>query len=93
LEDAMRLLLDYAWYALAFAATLLLPFWVRRDANGLLLVNVVVVWTLFHIAFLGEPRYHIPLYPLFIIAAVSGAASAIAKGRTLYERRFQSRTP
>lgn len=87
LEDAVRLLLDYAWYALAFAAVLLLPFWLRRDARRLLLVNVVVIWTLFHVAFLGEPRYHIPLYPLFIIAAAGGVAGAMARAQSVWARR------
>ena len=76
LERALRWLLDSSYYALIFVAVASIPFWLRRDPIRLLLVNVVLLWTLFHIAFLGEPRYHIPLYPLFIIAAVGGVWAA-----------------
>ncbi len=98
MESALRWVLDVAWYALVFAAVLTLPFWVRRadgrragvaprDAAARLLpVTVVVLWTLFHMAFLGEPRYHMPLYPLLIIAAVGGCAAAIGGVRAAAPR-------
>ena len=87
LESGLRYGLDASWYALVFTAVLLLPFWLRRDAKRLALVNLVAVWTLFHVAFLGEPRYHVPLYPIFIIAAAGGVAAAVAAARDALARR------
>ncbi len=100
LESALRWVLDSAWYALVFAAVLTLPFWLRRangnrrtadgdrraDAARLLPVTVVVLWTLFHMAFLGEPRYHVPLYPLLIIAAVGGISALSSRLRAAVPR-------
>jgi predicted MFS family arabinose efflux permease len=87
LEEGLRYGLDASWYALVFVAVLSLPLWLRRDARRLLLVNLVAVWTLFHIAFLGEPRYHVPLYPIFIIAAAGGVAAALAAAQGALARR------
>ena len=72
LEDALWHVFDYGYYVLLFAALASTPLWLRRDPRSWLLANIVVMWTLFHIAFLGEPRYHVPLYPVFAIAAVAG---------------------
>ena len=98
LESALRWLLDSSYYALIFAAVASIPFWLRRDPIRLLPVNVVLLWTLFHIAFLGEPRYHIPLYPLFIIAAVGGVWAAAPRigsmlGRMRSVRRVDAPAP
>jgi hypothetical protein len=51
-----------------------------------LLVSVVIWWTLFHIAFLAEPRYHVPLYPILSIAFAAGARIAGAKLVALRKR-------
>ena len=59
-EDGLRRLFDYSYLILLVAAAAAVPLWLRRDAKTLLLVNLVLMWTLFHIAFLAEPRYHVP---------------------------------
>jgi SAM-dependent methyltransferase len=41
------------------------------------------MWTLFHIVFNGEPRYHVPLYPLFALSAVGGFATIAIAWRQL----------
>jgi 4-amino-4-deoxy-L-arabinose transferase-like glycosyltransferase len=74
LEEALPRVFDVSYYALLFAAVLSVPLCPRRDANAALLINVVLMWTLFHIAFLGEPRYHVPLYPAFALAVAAGAS-------------------
>jgi len=73
LESGLRWTLDIAYFSLLFVAIASLPFWIRRNARAWLLASIVLIWTLFHMAFLGEPRYHIPLYPVFFIAAAAGA--------------------
>lgn len=89
LEDALWHVFDSSYYLLFFAAIASAPFWLRRDANRLLLASVFVFWTLFHVLFLGEPRYHIPLYPFFAIAVVGGLSIAIARGLAALERLRQ----
>ena len=54
---------DVSYYALVFGALVTTPFWLKRDAGRQLPLFVLVLWTLFHIAFQGEPRYHVPLFP------------------------------
>ena len=94
LEDALWHVFDYSYYAALFAAVASVPLWVRREANRLLLVNVVVFWTLFHVIFLGEPRYHVPLFPLLSVAAVGGVAIALGRLRSLREGwRLTGRPP
>jgi 4-amino-4-deoxy-L-arabinose transferase-like glycosyltransferase len=75
LEDALPRIFDVAYYVLFFAAALSVPLWLRPGGNAALLMNVLVMWTLFHIVFLGEPRYHVPLYPAFALAVAAGVAA------------------
>ena len=86
LEDALWYVFDSSYYALLFAAVLTVPFWFRRNADRLLPLNILLWWTVFHIVFLGEPRYHVPLYPLMSIAAVGGSLAALAAARAAFER-------
>lgn len=78
LRRALPGLIDYSYYALLIAAAASVPLWLRRDARRWMLINVVLMWTVFHAAFLGEPRYHVPLYPIFVIAAAGGIWALIA---------------
>ena len=65
--------LDATYYALLFASLASVPLWFRRgDPARMVLVNTILVWTLFHMAFLGEPRYHVPLFPLFALSLGGG---------------------
>lgn len=93
LEEALPEVLDASYYVLLFAAVLSVPLWFRRDANAALLVNVVLMWTLFHVAFLGEPRYHVPLYPAFALAAAAGGAALVAFVRAGARRSARERRP
>ncbi len=77
LQDALPSLFDASYYGLLFAALAWAPLWLRRSANGLLIASVVAWWTVFHIVFLGEPRYHVPLYPVFAIAAAAVGAALL----------------
>ena len=85
-EHALEPLFDYAYYALLFVALASVPFWLRRRPDRLLLVNVVLLWTLIHIVFQGEPRYHVPLYPVFSIAAAAGVWLAVERSFALWGR-------
>ena len=90
LQTALRYTLDVSYYALIFVTIGSAIFWFRRDAKRWLLVNVLVVWTLFHVLFLGEPRYHVPLYPLFFIAAAGGIWACIDRVRAVLDDRREA---
>lgn len=77
LDNALWRVFDIAYYTLFLAAVVSIPLWLRRRPERVLLASVFVFWTLFHIAFLAEPRYHVPLYPAFAIAVAGGLWTAI----------------
>ena len=83
LQDRLWVLFDASYYSMLFAALVFMPLWIVGGAKKQLLVNVLVVWTLFHIVFNGEPRYHVPLYPLMALSAVGGMATIAAGWRQL----------
>jgi 4-amino-4-deoxy-L-arabinose transferase-like glycosyltransferase len=77
LKDTLHNVLDYGYYTMLFAAVGSTLLWARRrDANRLLLLVIIAYWTLFHIVFIGDPRYHQPLYPLFFISLAAGLSIA-----------------
>ncbi|MBI4571285.1 MAG: glycosyltransferase family 39 protein [Chloroflexi bacterium] len=84
LAAALPVAVIVSYYALLALATLALPFWLRRrDPAATLLVSLVALWALFHVGFFSLPRYHLPLLPLFAIAAawlITGLAGAL-RGR------------
>ncbi len=41
----------------------------RTDATGVLLLSVVAYWTIVHVAFFGDQRFHAPILPLMCIWA------------------------
>jgi 4-amino-4-deoxy-L-arabinose transferase-like glycosyltransferase len=70
LRSAVAPLVAATHYPLLALAVLALVLWLRsRRPEALLLASVVVLWALFHVAFFAQPRYHLPLLPLFCIAA------------------------
>ncbi|MEX2157822.1 MAG: glycosyltransferase family 39 protein [Dehalococcoidia bacterium] len=80
LQRALPMALDVSYDAFLLASLASVPFWFsRHDPKRLMLVNFVLVWTLFHVVFLGEPRYHVPLFPLFAIALGGGAWAAVER--------------
>jgi len=87
LHDPLWYLFTYSYYILFFAAVASLPLWLRRDPYRLLLGSVFLFWSLFHIAFSAEPRYHVPLYPAFAIAVAGGAALALDGAHAAIGRR------
>ena len=62
------------------------PFWLKRDAGRQLPLLVLVLWTLFHIAFQGEPRYHVPLFPLLAVAFAAGVFALADACRSRWRR-------
>ena len=77
LDGVLWRVFDVTYYTLFLAAVVSIPLWLRRRPERVLLASFFVFWTLFHVAFLAEPRYHVPLYPAFAIAVAGGLWIAI----------------
>ena len=84
LETNLWRVFDASYYALFLSALVFMPLWLLRgDPRRQLLFNVLIMWTLFHIVFNGEPRYHVPLYPFFALSAVGGFSTIAIAWRQL----------
>lgn len=70
LRAALPPLVYVSHYGLLALAAIALPLWFRvRDPKTCLLVSTVALYALFHVAFFGLPRYHLPILPLFALSA------------------------
>ena len=70
LDSLARLGDAYYWGLLLLAALALIRL---RSVTLVRLMGVTLaLWAVFHIAFFGEPRYHIPLLPLLALLAAAG---------------------
>ena len=57
-----------SYYTLLILAVLSAPLTLGvRNPQALFLTAVIVFWTLVHVAFFGEPRFHVPLLPLAVL--------------------------
>ncbi|HLB29668.1 MAG TPA: glycosyltransferase family 39 protein, partial [Dehalococcoidia bacterium] len=69
--DSLKRLADiYYWLLLLFAALALVR--LRSVTLVRLMGATVVLWAVFHVAFFGEPRFHLPLLPLLALLAAAG---------------------
>jgi 4-amino-4-deoxy-L-arabinose transferase-like glycosyltransferase len=75
----------YALLALTAASALL----VRRSRLFFALWSTIGVWLALHLIFAGEPRYHVPLYPVAAVLS-AGALAAIA---TAVQSRIDAGAP
>jgi 4-amino-4-deoxy-L-arabinose transferase-like glycosyltransferase len=80
---ARLVLLTDGWYWLVLAcAALGVRAWCStREPVRLLLVTVVVYWTLVHVAFFGDPRFHVPILPILALWAAAGVMGLVAPRR------------
>ena len=64
--------LSNVYYFLVLGLLLLsVPFWLRRKQPGrILLVSLLAYWTLVHLVFFGDPRFHAPIMPIVALLAV-----------------------
>ena len=68
-REPLRLLLDVSYLTVMAAAAgglLLLP---GPHGTRMFVLIFVALWTLFHVVFFGEPRFHIPMLAIIIPAA------------------------
>jgi 4-amino-4-deoxy-L-arabinose transferase-like glycosyltransferase len=90
LHDGVReglLGLSNVYYFSVLALFLLgVPLWLSgRDPGRLLLASVFVYWTLVHLVFFGDPRFHAPIMPVVALLA-SLPIVALWSGRAPWQR-------
>ncbi len=79
-RQGLSLLSNGYYFAMLGFLVLGLPLWFTwRHPVRLLLVSVLAYWTLVHLVFFGDPRFHIPVEPL--IAVLASIPWAVLWGR------------
>jgi 4-amino-4-deoxy-L-arabinose transferase-like glycosyltransferase len=86
LDDGVRDVLAitsnvYYWAVLAMAAGGIVLSLLRRSAIEVLLLSMVAYWTLAHVAFFADPRFHAPVVPVLCVFAGAAAVAAWSAGR------------
>jgi 4-amino-4-deoxy-L-arabinose transferase-like glycosyltransferase len=76
----------YYFSVLALAALGVQRWLVLRDPGRVLLVSLVVYWTLVHLVFFGDARFHTPILPII------GLLAAMAWFPTRSDRRIEAQT-
>jgi hypothetical protein len=71
----------YYWAVLALAAAGVALSIARRSPAIVLLVSMLVYWTLAHVAFFADPRFHAPIVPVLCVFAGAAAVAAWSAGR------------
>lgn len=67
----------YYWLVLGLALAGLAGWSWRRHPVRLLLVSLVAYWTLVHVAFFADPRFHAPMLPVLALFASAGAVAVL----------------
>jgi 4-amino-4-deoxy-L-arabinose transferase-like glycosyltransferase len=76
----------YYWLLLGLAG-IGVTRWLRaRDSVRLLLVSLVAYWTMVHIAFFADPRFHAPIMPVLCMWAAVGAVAIVGQLRSAIAR-------
>ncbi|MDZ4278145.1 MAG: glycosyltransferase family 39 protein [Dehalococcoidia bacterium] len=78
-EGRWGLFSDVFYYAVIGVAVITLPFWLRRMRawHWLLLGPFLAYSAMWAFVFVGEPRYHAPLLPIFALLAAIGLAALL----------------
>jgi len=71
----------YYWLVLALAVAGIRSWLSLRDPARLLLVSLVAYWTLVHVAFFGDPRFHASIMPVVALFAACGLNRAFGRIR------------
>ncbi|MDP9238031.1 MAG: glycosyltransferase family 39 protein [Chloroflexota bacterium] len=74
------------WLVLAWAVFGVRAWLSTREPARLLLLSVVIYWTLVHIAFFGDPRFHAPIVPILALWAAAGVMAHLAPSVKIHAR-------
>ena len=81
-REALLSLSNVYYFAVLGLAVLGLPLWAsRRDPGRLLLVSLVAYWTVIHLVFFADPRFHAPIMPIAALFAALPLATLWSNGR------------
>ncbi len=83
-------LFDSAWLALAVFSIAGLTLGLRRKTWGGPTVVVLAYWTLAHVVFFAEPRFHAPVLPVMALLAGTALVAAFERLRVLSRPRSVS---
>lgn len=85
-------LLSDGWYWLMLLAAIAgVRVWCStRQPARLLLLSVVIYWTLVHIAFFGDPRFHAPIVPILALWAAAGVLTHLPPRPTIAATHLDS---
>ena len=69
-REGLRSLSNVYYFAvLGFVALGAPLWWSLRDPGRVLLLSLIGYWTLVHLVFFGDPRFHVPILPVFALLA------------------------
>jgi hypothetical protein len=92
-RNALRLLSDVYYYAVIVLAIAGVRRWFSlRDPVRLLLVSLAFYWTVVHVAFFGDPRFHAPIMPVVALWAGVGIAQVWARSQRAIMAPSESHT-
>jgi len=81
-REALLSLSNVYYFAVLGLVVLGAPLWAsRRDPGRLLLVSLIAYWTLIHLVFFGDPRFHAPIMPIAALLAALPLATLWSNGR------------
>lgn len=70
LREALLSLSNVYYFSVLVFLALGVPLWFSlRDPGRLLLISVIAYWTLVHLVFFGDPRFHTPIMPVVALLA------------------------
>jgi len=82
LREGLLGLSNVYYFSVLSLLALGIPFWFSlRDPGRLLLISLIAYWTLVHLIFFGDPRFHAPIMPLAALLAALPLAALLARRR------------
>jgi 4-amino-4-deoxy-L-arabinose transferase-like glycosyltransferase len=80
-REALLSLSNVYYFAVLGLVVLGIPLWAsRRDPGRLLLISLLAYWTLIHLVFFADPRFHAPILPIAALLAALPLATLWSDG-------------
>jgi hypothetical protein len=78
-REALLGLSNVYYFTVLGLVALGLPLWAsRREPGRVLLISLVGYWTLIHLAFFADPRFHAPIMPIAALLAALPLAALLS---------------
>jgi hypothetical protein len=97
-RNALAALSSGYYFILMAAAAVGIFAWLRAgrwqtDATGVLLLSVVGYWTLVHVAFFGDQRFHAPIMPIMCIWLAFAVQAVLDRSKSYVDRNETHAAP